>query len=192
MNELSQSGVEVIDPTLCVSKNPPELNKHSGFPFLPKVRLLQPLLVGRRWETSSKIHIYLTYIIQSPDFSVSFVFCSVLFWIYFSWASLSCSGEVARDGFWHLRKMLSSFPIPSLHNPFSPFLSVCASALPSKSRATHASWGLPGLLEALFTSHLQQALTSIHFVIVHYNPVESRAKYHFCHFTDEKTENKGV
>lgn len=81
MNKLSQSGVEVIDPILYVAKNPPELNKYSGFPLLQKIGLLQPLLVGRKWETCSKIHEDLLNVYNSIDCFVCLfcvLFCFVL------------------------------------------------------------------------------------------------------------------
>lgn len=175
---------------VCIQE-PPELNKYNGFPFLPKIRLLQPLLLERRWEISSKIHKDLLNVYNSTDWFVCLfrvLFCFGLNLLHLSQPEWQWGSSKK----WVLTPQENATFLP---HPFPwqsppPFLSVHLHY--PQIRSFSCQLGLPGLLQTLFTSHLQQALTSIHVVIVHYNLAESQAKYHLSHFTDGKIENKEV
>lgn len=157
----------MIDPIL--QPRTPRTKQIQWFSFPPK----RMIVAASAWKGDREkkvlkyLKIYLMCIIQSDDLSVSFV----LFSTDFTWAGLSCNGEVKR---WFGA---------SQENSTSPLPFAISFPVP------RANGGLPLHPHSLL-HHLQRALTSILSVICTTTLWKSYPKYNFCHSTDEKTENK--
>lgn len=124
-------------------------------------------LVGRGWEKSSKLHKDLLNVYSSVDWFVCLL-CPVLFWIYFTWAGLSCNGEVKR---WFLapQENSTSFPHPS------PLQSV-SFPIP------HANGELPQPLQSLLHQSFTKGFGKHPFRYLYYNPVKKSPKISFLPF----------